>query len=74
MPDFPDAAKAAGISGSVVVEVRIDEQGNVENARALSGPDDLRAAAIEAARQWRWAPTTLSGEPVKVIGTLVFNF
>jgi len=74
LPTYPEAAKAAGISGGVTVEILIDEQGNVEKATAVSGPEALREAAEAAARQWRWNPTTLSGAPVRVTGTLTFGF
>jgi protein TonB len=74
MPDYPPLARAAQVSGSVVVEVAIDEEGNVFHARALSGHPLLKDAAIEAARGWKFAPTTLEGKAVKVIGSLTFNF
>ncbi|HEY7544524.1 MAG TPA: energy transducer TonB [Blastocatellia bacterium] len=73
-PSYPIAAASAGISGAVVVEIVIDEEGKVMSARAISGPPQLCDAAIEAARRWQFRPTTLSGEPVKVIGTITFNF
>ena len=73
-PTYPALAKAARISGSVVVEVTTDEEGNVVAARALSGHPLLKDAAVDAARQWKFAPTLLGGTPVKVIGTIVFNF
>jgi protein TonB len=58
----------------VIVEVTIDEQGDVANARALDGPEELREAALEAARRWKFVPTSLGGTPVKVIGTITYNF
>jgi TonB family protein len=73
-PSYPEEAKEAGVSGAVVVEVTVDEQGNVIAARAISGHSLLKDAAVAAARQWRFKPTTLSGIPVKVIGTITFNF
>jgi TonB family protein len=73
-PRYPDSALAQGIGGSVVVEVTVDEDGSVMTARALSGPDELRGAAVSAARDWKFHPTTLSGIPVKIIGTITFNF
>lgn len=73
-PVYPPLAKAAQISGSVVVEVTIDEAGNVMNARAISGHPLLKDAAVTAARGWKFQPTRLSGTPVKVIGTITFNF
>jgi Ca-activated chloride channel family protein len=73
-PDYPATARAAGASGLVVVEVTVDETGKVIAAHALSGPSMLRLAAVAAARQARFAPTKLSGQPVKVTGTITYNF
>ena len=61
-------------SGVVLVAVVIDEQGNVVEARAVSGPQHLHAAAVNAARLARFSPTLLMGEPVRVTGTLSYNF
>jgi TonB family protein len=73
-PVYPPLAKAARVSGAVVVEVTLDEEGNVISARALSGHPLLKDAAVAAARDWRFKPTTLTGVPVRVIGTITFNF
>ena len=73
-PEYPAQAKADKISGTVVVEITIDEAGNVMSARAISGHPLLKDAAIDAARQWQFSTTTISGKPVKVVGTLTFNF
>lgn len=73
-PIYPEEAKKKGISGSVVVKVTVDEEGNVISANALKGHKLLRKAAIEAAKGWKFSPTSLSGKPVKVVGTLSFFF
>ena len=73
-PVYPPLARAARVSGAVVVEVVVDRAGNVTSARALSGHALLREAAIAAAMQWRWNPTLLSNVPVQVVGTITFNF
>jgi protein TonB len=73
-PNYPPLAKAARVAGAVVVEVTVDEDGGVISARAVSGHPLLKDAAVAAARAWRFTPTQLSGVPVKVIGTITFNF
>lgn len=73
-PEYPAVAKAAGAQGPVQVQVSIDENGNVVTAEAITGHPLLRQAAIDAAKQWQFKPTELSGKPVKIVGTVTFNF
>ncbi|HKP73744.1 MAG TPA: energy transducer TonB [Pyrinomonadaceae bacterium] len=73
-PVYPPIAKAAGAQGAVAVEVVISEEGEVTSARAVSGHPLLQQAAVDAAKEWRFVPTKLSGNPVKVTGTISFNF
>jgi len=65
---------SADATGVVLVQILIDENGSVIEARAVSGPQHLHAAAVNAARLARFAPTLLMGEAVKVSGTLSYNF
>lgn len=73
-PAYPPIAKAARASGSVTVQVVVDEEGKVITARAVSGHPLLQSAAVAAARQARFTPTKLSGQPVKVTGVIIYNF
>ena len=73
-PPYPPAAKAVKASGTVVVQVLVDEQGNVVSANAVSGHPLLKAAAVSAARSAKFSPTLLSGKPVKVSGVITYNF
>ncbi|MEN3332297.1 MAG: periplasmic protein TonB [Blastocatellia bacterium] len=73
-PAYPPLAKTARVSGAVVVEVTVDEDGKVISARAVSGHPLLKDAAVNAARAWMFTPTTLQGTPVKVIGTITIYF
>src|SRR5947209_10298704 len=67
-PPYPAIAKAARASGNVTVQVTVDEEGNVISATAVNGHPLLQQAAVAAARQAKFSPTTLSGHPVKVTG------
>ncbi|MDQ2745934.1 MAG: energy transducer TonB [Acidobacteriota bacterium] len=73
-PQYSAAAKLIRADGAVNVEVTIDEKGNVIAAKAISGHPLLRPAAESAARASKFDPTTLSREPVKVSGIIVYNF
>jgi TonB family protein len=73
-PEYPAIAAQAKAAGTVTVQILIDETGVVANAHAISGHPLLQAAAVAAARQARFSPTSLMGEPVKVSGVLMYNF
>jgi protein TonB len=73
-PAYPAAARAVRASGAVQVQVLIDEEGRVVSASAAGGHPLLQAAAVAAARQARFSPTMLSGQPVKVSGIITYNF
>jgi TonB family protein len=73
-PPYPPVARAARAAGTVVVQVTVDEKGNVISARAVSGHPLLQAAAVAAARAAKFNPTKLSGQPVKVTGVITYQF
>lgn len=73
-PEYPASAKAVKANGEVKIQVVIDETGNVISAEAVSGHPLLQLAAQSAARQAKFSPTTLAGQPVKVSGIIVYKF
>ena len=73
-PAYPPIAKAARASGTVTVQVTVDESGKVISARAVGGHPLLQQSAVQAAYGARFSPTQLSGQPVKVTGLITYNF
>lgn len=73
-PPYPPAARAVKASGTVVVQVVVDESGRVRSANAVSGHPLLKAAAEAAARQARFTPTIVGGKAVKINGTINYEF
>jgi TonB family protein len=65
-PVYPDAARELGISGVVIVQVLIDQRGDVAAAQVIRSLPPLDKAALDAVRQWKYAPITLNGETVCV--------
>jgi len=64
-PPYPEEARKAGVEGQVVLLLKIDETGRVVSVKALSGPGyGMEEVAAKAARQFRFAPATVDGEPV----------
>lgn len=73
-PEYPPIAMGVRASGTVTVQILVDEQGNVVSAQAVSGHNLLHAVSAEAARKAKFTPTTLCGRPVKVTGVITYNY
>lgn len=73
-PSYPAIARAARVTGTVTVFLVVNEKGEVETVQRLDGPQQLQQAAADAARRWRFNPTLIDGQPVRVTGYLSFNF
>ena len=74
-PKYTEAARKAGVQGTVIVEAVIDEQGRVTNVHVLRGlPMGLDRMAVEAIQQWRFRPAMRGDKPVKVYFTLTAIF
>jgi protein TonB len=72
---YPEDLKKRGIEGLVVLSLSIDAQGNVTNARVLSGPGyGLNEVARDAARKLKFRPATKQGKPVPTELTYRYRF
>ena len=74
IPVYPPLAKQARISGTVKLMGIIARDGKIINLQVLSGHPLLVPSAVEAVRQWVYAPTLLNGEPVEVVAPIDVNF
>jgi periplasmic protein TonB len=73
-PVYPKYARLSRLEGVVVVEAVIDERGRVQNATVVKGVPLLDDAALDAVRQWAYAPSLLNGVPVQVVMTVTVTF
>jgi TonB family protein len=73
-PVYPEVARSARVQGVVILECTISPEGKIVSIRTLRGAPLLTEAAVEAVRQWEYAPTRLNGVPVPVIMTVTVNF
>jgi TonB family protein len=71
-PVFPPIAQAANVGGDVLVEVKINSDGAVTSAKAISNYKLLRAAAEDAAKRWRFNPSAEKSD--EHTATLTFTF
>lgn len=73
-PVYPPEARDAQVQGVVILEMRIDPDGRVGNARVLRSIPLLDQAALDAVQQWEFEPTLLNGAPIAVIMTVTVQF
>lgn len=73
-PVYPEIARRARVSGTVILEARIDPNGNVINTEVLRSIPLLDQAAIDAVRQWKYEPALLHGVPVPIVVTVTVIF
>jgi TonB family protein len=59
-PKYPEAAREKRIEGPVSMEVHIDATGHVTDAKVITGPEELRSAALEAILQWHYSPKAMT--------------
>jgi TonB family protein len=63
---YPEAAKARGATGTVLIRAVVLREGALGNPVVVSSPDpDLSEAALETVKRWQYAPTKLNGQPVE---------
>jgi outer membrane biosynthesis protein TonB len=74
-PPFPSTINAKfNKNPTVLVEAKIDENGNVISARVISGHPALFAVCVQAARFSKFFPTTVSGVPVKAGALITYEY
>lgn len=73
-PAYPFLARRQRIEGVVRLDVYISGEGTVEDVQVRSGQQILARAAMEAVKQWRYAPVTVDNKPVPVVTTVNVAF
>ena len=73
-PIYPADAQANKVQGVVILEVRIEPDGSVGDARVIKSVPMLDDAAVEAVRLWQFTPTLLNGQAVPVVMVTTVNF
>lgn len=66
--------REGSVQGSVVLRAVIDRQGYIRELAVVRGPADMTAAAIEAARHWRFKPYLQNGQPVETETLITVDF
>lgn len=73
-PLYPEEASKNGVQGEVTVRAVVNEEGNVTDARVISGPEPLRGAALEAVQHWRFEPYKENGKRIAMATTAIVDF
>ena len=73
-PQYPPAAKDAGISGAVELHFKIGPNGEVREISVVKGPRILAEAAVDAVRARRYKPARVDGVPTETDASATFDF
>lgn len=74
-PQYPAAARKAGVAGEVVLQVVVERDGTIGSVFATQeAPMGLTEAATDAVRRWVYAPARLEGRPIAVVKTVRVRF
>jgi protein TonB len=73
-PAYPTAARQLNVTGSQDVEIVVDEQGNVVDAKVLKGNALFTQASLAAVKEWKFTPLIKDGQPVKFTTVITFNY
>jgi TonB family protein len=73
-PGYPSQAKAKRVEGNVIVEALVSKSGEVLSIRSVSGPPALIEASSDAAKGWRFTPTTVNQAPVEAHAKITFKY
>jgi TonB family protein len=73
-PVYPPLAKAARVSGMVVLHATISKTGSIENLQVVSGETMLQQAALDAVKSWTYKPFLVKGQPAEVETTVNIIF
>jgi TonB family protein len=73
-PEYPSAAKAANIHGTVRLRALIGTDGRIWRLHLISGPELLQQAALDAVWKWRFEPPFHGSEHADVLGEISVHF
>ena len=73
-PGYPVIAQRSLVEGKVVVDLELDEKGDVVSAKAVSGHRMLRFSAEDAAKRTKFKPAMFNNRPIKAKAQIIYNF
>jgi len=73
-PVYPPIAVNARVRGMVILEATVGKDGRVEDVEVLRSVPLFDEAAVDAVRQWVYAPLLLNGEAERFVVTVTVNF
>lgn len=73
-PDYNPVARQMRVQGTVEVEVKVSDKGEVQEVKVISGNALLTPAVTKAVKDWKFTPFVEEGKPAVATATLRFDF
>jgi protein TonB len=74
IPAYPQEARAAGKTATVVLKVIILADGTVAQVQVLRGEEPFASAALAAVKHWKYTPARYKGQPIAVYRVIQIPF
>ncbi len=73
-PEFTQKAREEHLSGTVWLDVNVDELGRVSAVRLVCGSPSVEQAVVDAVRQWRYVPAEINGSAAAIVALVSLPF
>jgi protein TonB len=74
IPPYPQEARAAGKTGTVILKVVILADGRVADVQVMRGEEPFVSAAVKTVKSWRYSPAQFKGQAITVYRIIQIPF
>jgi protein TonB len=74
IPEYPQEARAAGKTGTVILKIVILADGSVAQVTVMRGDEPFASSAVKAVKQWKYEPAKYKGQPITVYRIIQIPF
>lgn len=74
VPPYPQEARAAGKTGTVILKIVVLADGNVASVQVMRGDEPFVSAAVQTVKKWKYEPARFKGQPITVYRIIQIPF
>jgi protein TonB len=74
IPPYPQEARSAGKTGTVILKIVILADGSVADVKVVRGEEPFVSAAVQTVKTWKYDPARFKGQPITVYRIIQIPF